>query len=363
MFLFGYTVQAITGFAGNIFCMPVGTLTLGLQSSVSILNATGFLACTVLAVLNIRSIHWRELGKIVGVMLPFVVLGAWLDSVVPLHALLKIYGLVILAVGIKNLVQRKQSFLPEWALWGVLVAAGLIQGMFVSGGALLVIYAVQKLTDKDQFRATLSAVWSILNLVWSILNLLYAGAQLYQGHFTHEVWVMVLCCVPLIVLATRQAHQPGALPEADVRVAAGHRHRFAGRREPCLKQKSGAEGPTFSSCLFRRSLCGLVLLDYQHVAADVADEVRGNAAHEHVLDVAQAALAADDQVGLGGLDELLLQRVGDAAGTDDQLYGGDVGVVADLLQQVGKVGLDADLALVAQKLEVDARGLAGARNR
>ena len=206
VFLFGYTVQAITGFAGNIFCMPVGTLTLGLQSSVSILNATGFLACTVLAALNIRSIHWRELGKIVGVMLPFVVLGAWLDSVVPLHALLKIYGLVILAVGIKNLVQRKQSFLPEWALWGVLVAAGLIQGMFVSGGALLVIYAVsqtvrqlihavQKLTDKEQFRATLSAVWSILNL-------LYAGAQLYQGHFTHEVWVMVLCCVPLIVLAT-----------------------------------------------------------------------------------------------------------------------------------------------------------------
>ena len=125
VFLFGYTVQAITGFAGNIFCMPVGTLTLGLQSSVSILNATGFLACTVLAALNIRSIHWRELGKIVGVMLPFVGLGAWLDSVVPLHALLKIYGLVILAVGIKNLVQRKQSFLPEWALWGVLVAAGL----------------------------------------------------------------------------------------------------------------------------------------------------------------------------------------------------------------------------------------------
>lgn len=48
---------------------------------------------------------------------------------------------------------------------------------------------------QEQFRATLSAVWSILNL-------LYAGAQLYQGHFTHEVWVMVLCCVPLIVLAT-----------------------------------------------------------------------------------------------------------------------------------------------------------------
>lgn len=195
VFLFGYTVQAITGFAGNIFCMPVGTYTLGLQSSVSILNATGFLACTLLAVLNRQSIHWRELGKIVGVMLPFVALGAWLDSVIPPHALLKIYGLVILAVGIKNLVQKKQSFLPEWALWGVLVAAGLIQGMFVSGGALLVIYAVQKLTDKEQFRATLSAVWGILNF-------LYAIFQIQQGHFTGEVWIMVACCIPLIALAT-----------------------------------------------------------------------------------------------------------------------------------------------------------------
>ena len=195
MFLFGYTVQAITGFAGNIFCMPVGTYTLGLQSSVSILNATGFLACTLLEVLNLRSINWRELGKIVGVMLPFVALGAWLDTVIPLHALLKIYGLVILAVGIKNLVQKKQTFLPEWALWGVLVAAGLIQGMFVSGGALLVIYAVQKLTDKEQFRATLAAVWSILNF-------LYAFYQLWAGHFTGEVWLMVLCCIPLIMLAT-----------------------------------------------------------------------------------------------------------------------------------------------------------------
>ena len=195
VFLFGYTVQAITGFAGNIFCMPVGTYTLGLQSSVSILNATGFLACTLLAVLNRKSIHWRELGKIVGVMLPVVALGAWLDSVIPLHALLKIYGLVILAVGIKNLAQKKQSFLPEWALWGVLVAAGLIQGMFVSGGALLVIYAVQKLTDKEQFRATLSAVWGILNF-------LYAIFQVQQGHFTGEVWIMVACCIPLIALAT-----------------------------------------------------------------------------------------------------------------------------------------------------------------
>ncbi len=195
VFLFGYTVQAITGFAGNIFCMPAGTYLLGLQDSVSILNATGFLGCGLLAVLGRKSINWRELGKIVGIMLPFVALGAWLDTVIPLHFLLKIYGLVIVAFGIKNLVQKKQHFLPEWALVLVVVAAGLIQGMFVSGGALLVIYAVQKLRDKDEFRATLSAVWMILNF-------LYAAFQVQQGHFTGDVLITVACCIPLIALAT-----------------------------------------------------------------------------------------------------------------------------------------------------------------
>lgn len=194
-FFFAYTVQAITGFAGNIFAMPVGTTLLGLESTVSILNAMGFFACGLLTALNIKSVNWRELGKILGVMIVFMVLGIWLDTLVPLHILLKIYGVIIVIIGIKNLAVPQQKFMPEWALWIILALAGLIQGMFVSGGALLVIYAVQKLTDKEQFRATLSAVWSILNL-------LYAGAQLYQGHFTHEVWVMVLCCVPLIVLAT-----------------------------------------------------------------------------------------------------------------------------------------------------------------
>ena len=194
-FFFAYTVQAITGFAGNIFAMPVGTTLLGLESTVSILNAMGFFACGLLTALNIKSVNWRELGKILGVMIVFMVLGIWLDTLVPLHILLKIYGVIIVIIGIKNLAVPQQKFMPEWALWIILALAGLLQGMFVSGGALLVIYAVQKLTDKEQFRATLSAVWSILNL-------LYAGAQLYQGHFTHEVWVMVLCCVPLIVLAT-----------------------------------------------------------------------------------------------------------------------------------------------------------------
>ncbi|WP_449316770.1 sulfite exporter TauE/SafE family protein [Rubneribacter sp.] len=194
-FFFAYTVQAITGFAGNIFAMPVGTTLLGLAPTVAILNAMGFFACGLLAALNWRDIQWRELGKIVGTMMVFMVVGIWLDTLMPLHVLLKVYGAVIIAIGLKNLLVRQQKFLPEWALWAVLALAGLIQGMFVSGGALLVIYAVQKLRDRQQFRITLSATWGVLNLIYALI-------AVRQGHFTGDVLQMVAMCVPLAVVAT-----------------------------------------------------------------------------------------------------------------------------------------------------------------
>lgn len=39
----------------------------------------------------------------------------------------------------------------------------IIHGMFVSGGALLVIYATQVLKEKEEFRATVAPVWVVLN--------------------------------------------------------------------------------------------------------------------------------------------------------------------------------------------------------
>ena len=103
--------------------------------------------------------------------------------------------MIIVIIGIKNLAVPQQKFMPEWALWIILALAGLIQGMFVSGGALLVIYAVQKLRDQQQFRITLSAVWTVLNLI-------YAGIAFQQGHFTGDVVQIIVFCVPLAVLAT-----------------------------------------------------------------------------------------------------------------------------------------------------------------
>ena len=40
-----------------------------------------------------------------------------------------------------------------------------MHGIFVSGGPLLIGYLTKKLTDKREFRATISTVWIILNTI------------------------------------------------------------------------------------------------------------------------------------------------------------------------------------------------------
>ena len=194
-FFIAYTIQAITGFAGNMLAMPIGTSLLGLNETAALLNVAGFLACGGLALANYKHINGKELGKILSVLVVFMFVGIWLDTIIPLPILLRIYGILVIAVGLKGLFFPTKKNLPEWVLWLILVFAGLIQGMFVSGGAFLVIYAVQKIRDKQQFRITLSATWGVLNFI-------YAVVAFQAGYFTEEANFLVICIIPLIVIAT-----------------------------------------------------------------------------------------------------------------------------------------------------------------
>lgn len=194
-FFVAYTLNAITGFAGNIIAMPVGMQTLGIQESIASLNVAGFLACGLLAIQGFKYIDWRQLARILAVMIVFMIVGIWLDTIVSLDILKKIFAIFVLIVGLKNLLFPQQKGVPEWLLWVALALAGILQGMFVCGGAMLVIYATQKLPEKDQFRATLSMNWFILNVLYSLYSW-------HAGYMTADVGVVILGCIPLMIAAT-----------------------------------------------------------------------------------------------------------------------------------------------------------------
>ena len=140
-------IQAITGFAGTVLAMPPSVYLLGLDHAKVVLNVMAWLSGLMIAVTGYRHINWKELLRIVKSE----------------NILLTIYGIIIVVVALKNLCIHTEKKLPDLILWIVLILAGIIHGMFVSGGALLVIYATQVLKEKEEFRATVAPVWVVLN--------------------------------------------------------------------------------------------------------------------------------------------------------------------------------------------------------
>lgn len=75
----------------------------------------------------------------------------------------------------------------------ILLLAGVIHGMFVSGGPLLIVYAVKKLPEKNQFRTTVSMIWVALDIYLII-------KQAMAGLMTNFTLSVTLWSVPALLI-------------------------------------------------------------------------------------------------------------------------------------------------------------------
>ena len=191
---FANTVQAITGFAGTVLAMPFSILLIGAADAKVVLNIMALVSCLWIALRSRANVNMRELARMTGFMAVGMAAGCVLYAACPADPLQKAYGAVIVAIAVKNLIHPATGALPEWAKIAVLLAAGVMHGMFVSGGALLVVYAAMTLRGKDEFRATVSAVWVVLNSVMLV-------TQVMQGQVTSHCLALTGAALPALVAA------------------------------------------------------------------------------------------------------------------------------------------------------------------
>lgn len=187
-------IQAITGFAGTVLAMPTSMLLIGADEARVVLNMMALLSCLWLGIQHRRYIRWRELGTMVIFMAIGMVAGIALYSLLPLAPLQKIYGLFIIAIAMKNLSRPSTATPRRWALIVILIGAGIVHGLFVSGGALLVVYATAVLKDKNEFRATVACVWIMLNSVMGV-------QQIAAGSWTPHAVMLTLISIPPLIAA------------------------------------------------------------------------------------------------------------------------------------------------------------------
>lgn len=225
-------IQGVTGFAGTVLAMPVSMTLVGLATAKPILNALGLLSGVVIAVLYRRDIDKKEFLKITLIMLAGVAAGFFVKGYLSdAQRLTKIIlGVVVLTIGLAGTVktihekirprEKEGGFAPPpWLSYPVLIAAGLIHGVYVCGGPLVVGYMTGKAKSKNSFRATLSGVWAVLNTVilvddvrlglWTADNLklffpacaVFAGGILLGSYLSKKLSAKTFMTVTFILLA------------------------------------------------------------------------------------------------------------------------------------------------------------------
>ncbi len=163
-------IQAITGFAGGPLAMPPSIALMGVNDAKAAITLILWLATMVVTLQNIKLINWKKLGIMLFFMIIGMLGGLWLFDWLPVKILMILYGLVVVLIGVKKLFFPSDKKMQAPWNYGALLLAGVMQGMFTSGGPFLVLYAADAFENKKEFRATVSTVWTVLNL-YMIFNM------------------------------------------------------------------------------------------------------------------------------------------------------------------------------------------------
>ena len=108
-----------------------------------------------------RILPWMGLGAVAGFLLARAASPVWLKIVFAL------FVIVLSTLELWSLVRRRPraSALRAPIAVAALLGAGVLHGLFACGGPLAVWVVGREVDDKAVFRATLSALWLVLNIL------------------------------------------------------------------------------------------------------------------------------------------------------------------------------------------------------
>lgn len=220
-------IQGITGFAGTVLAMPFSIRLVGYAVAKPVLNLLGLIAGIYVVVGGYKNVNRKQLKRValfmgIGILFGILVKHVFAGYEKIMYILL---GIFVIAIGVrgfflfflgqrkkkKGLTTEEKPELPQKAealqvaglpqaggepqadgepqdggtlqttrqlqiprptqvadklklsAGVLLLLAGIVHGIFVSGGPLIIGYLTDHTASKEEFRRTVSAVWVILN--------------------------------------------------------------------------------------------------------------------------------------------------------------------------------------------------------
>ena len=195
-----YGVQTASGFGAALVAVTLGAHLIAVGDLVMLVLMLSIGQCGYIAVRYRVSIDWPFLIRWVA---PFMgagtAIGAYAAGHIDSSSLRRILALLILSLSVIEIhasVRRRggpaRPIGPMTAALG-LVGAGLMHGVYATGGPPLVYIMGRRSLDKDTFRSTITVVWLALNI----------GLVSYHavaGHLTREHGEMLAVLAPAMML-------------------------------------------------------------------------------------------------------------------------------------------------------------------
>ena len=177
--------EAIAGFGATIIAVILGAQFYQMEDLIPTLVPLNVLLSSLIVWRYHRDIDQKELWTRV---VPFTALGLPLGlalfQITPGPYLKGAFGLIVFGLAAFELAKRVRQVVihptqKPWKLWQavpILISGGIMQGLYASGGPFVVYYTSRAISNKSRFRATLSALWLVLN--WIVMGTLFATEKI-----------------------------------------------------------------------------------------------------------------------------------------------------------------------------------------
>jgi uncharacterized membrane protein YfcA len=191
-----FLVEAAAGFGSMVIALTLGALWFSVDELLLWLVPVNLVLSLWLVARGWKAIRFAFLFRGVGPLMGLGLIGGSLIATQAATAwwLKPLFGLFVIAVAIWQLratlaPSTTSTPLPLAARVTALLTAGVIHGIFATGGPLAVFVTARELPEKSEFRATLSMLWAALNAAL-LVKWVFDGA-LTSSSLTTSAWMLL----------------------------------------------------------------------------------------------------------------------------------------------------------------------------
>jgi uncharacterized membrane protein YfcA len=169
----GFVVEAVAGFGGTVVALSLGARWFSIDQLLAWFLPLNLALSTYLAVRHRRHVDRALLARqVLPAMLLGLAGGTALSAVLTAEGGARVFAAIVVAVAVFELA-RLLATTPAAAppavrrpvQLAVLAVAGVVHGLFATGGPLAVAVINRSVPDKATLRATLAVLWLTLNAI------------------------------------------------------------------------------------------------------------------------------------------------------------------------------------------------------